>query len=295
VESVADWNEIAEQIHHSTGEPFTASEHRGVGGGSINDAYVVSDGTQQYFVKLNRANRADMFEAEAAGLAEMAKSQSVRVPQPICLGVSGVNSYIVLEYLELGNGDSANALGQQLADMHRTTQERFGWDRNNTIGSTEQVNTWTDDWVEFYGRHRLLFQLGLPGAQHYGKQLIAAGEELVDNLGVFFETYRPLPSLLHGDLWGGNYATTRDGAPVIFDPAVYYGDREADIAMTELFGGFGRRFYDAYNEAWPLDPGYGVRKILYNLYHVLNHLNLFGGGYGGQAYSMIGRLQAEYR
>ena len=290
-----DWNDIAEQIHTATGKPFAPSDHRGVGGGSINDAYLVTDGTQKYFVKLNSANRVDMFEAEAAGLAEMEKSRSVRVPKPICHGVSDSNSFIVLEYLELGRGDSANALGQQLADMHRSTQERFGWDRDNTIGSTVQVNTWSEDWIGFYGKLRLLVQLNLPGAQNYGKQLLAAGEELVDNLDVFFESYRPVPSLLHGDLWGGNYATMSDGDPVIFDPAVYYGDREADIAMTELFGGFGRRFYDAYNEAWPLDPGYAVRKTLYNLYHVLNHLNLFGGGYGGQAYSMIGRLQSEYR
>ncbi|MGW8247428.1 MAG: fructosamine kinase family protein [Acidiferrobacterales bacterium] len=290
-----DWNHIAERIQHATGKHFAASSHRGVGGGSINDAYVVSGKDQKYFVKLNRPNLVDMFEAEAAGLAEIANSESVRVPQPICYGVGDGNSFIVLEYLELGNGDSAQALGRQLAAMHRTTREQFGWDRDNTIGSTKQVNNWTEDWIEFYGQHRLLFQLGLPGAQRFGQQLIAAGEELVDNLGVFFEAYQPVPSLLHGDLWGGNYATTRDGAPVIFDPAVYYGDRETDIAMTELFGGFGGRFYDAYNEAWPLDPGYRIRKTLYNLYHVLNHLNLFGGGYGGQAYSMIGRLQSEYR
>ena len=292
---MTDWNDIAEQIHLATGTPFTASSHRGVGGGSINDAYMISDGEQKYFVKLNRAQLVDMFEAEAAGLAEIAASLSVRVPRPICHGVSGNNSFIVLEYLELVSGESANALGQQLANMHQTTRERFGWDRDNTIGSTPQSNTWSDDWIEFYGKQRLLFQLGLPGAQRFGMQLVSAGEELVDNLGVFFESYHPDPSLLHGDLWGGNYATTRNGGPVIFDPAVYYGDREADIAMTELFGGFGRQFYDAYNEAWPLDPGYAVRKTLYNLYHVLNHLNLFGGGYGNQANSMIGRLQSEYR
>ena len=289
------WNEIAEKISTATGEPFIASEHRGIGGGSINDAYLVTDDRRKYFVKLNRSTLIDMFEAEAAGLAELAAGQSVRVPQPICHGVSGNHSFIVLEYLELGNGDSSQALGQQLAAMHRVTRPQFGWDRNNTIGSTPQINDWCDGWVEFYGTRRLLFQLQLPGAQRYGKQLVSAGEELVENLGVFFESYRPQVSLLHGDLWGGNYATTQAGTPVIFDPAVYYGDRETDIAMTELFGGFGRRFYDAYNETWPLDPGYEIRKTLYNLYHVLNHLNLFGGGYGGQAYSMIGRLQSEYR
>jgi len=290
-----NWSHIAEQIHQATGKHFTASSYQSVGGGSINDAFILADHSQKYFVKLNQPKLVDMFAAEAAGLAEMASTKSVRVPQPICHGASDSHSFIVLEYLELANGDSSLALGQQLAAMHRTTREQFGWDRDNTIGSTEQINTWTADWIEFYGRHRLLFQLGLPGAQRFGRQLLSAGEELVDNLGVFYESYQPEPSLLHGDLWGGNYATARDGAPVIFDPAVYYGDREADIAMTELFGGFGRGFYDAYNAAWPLDPGYSVRRTLYNLYHVLNHLNLFGGGYGSQAYSMIGRLQSEYR
>ena len=292
---MADWNDIAKQISTATGKPFAANGHRSIGGGSINDAYLIANDNQKYFVKLNRSSLVDMFKAEAAGLTEIANSQSVRVPQPVCHGVSGNNGFIVLEYLELGSGDSSQTLGQQLAAMHRHTQQQFGWDRDNTIGSTEQINTWNDNWIEFFGKHRLLFQLHLPGAQRYDKQLVSAGEELVENLGLFFESYQPQASLLHGDLWGGNYATMRDGAPVVFDPAVYYGDREADIAMTELFGGFGRRFYDAYNEAWPLDPGYGTRKTLYNLYHVLNHLNLFGGGYGGQAYSMIGRLQSEYR
>jgi len=290
-----DWKEIANQIQSVTGIPFSANDHRGVGGGSINDAYVLSDNNRKFFVKLNRPSLLGMFEAEAAGLAEMASSQSVRVPSPVCSGISDDNSFIVLEYLEFGSGDSSQILGQQMATMHRSTGDRFGWKRDNTIGSTPQPNVWLDDWVEFYSKQRLLFQLNLPGANRYGSQLVSAGEELAENLDVFFKTYQPQPSLLHGDLWGGNYATLRDGSPVIFDPAVYYGDREADIAMTELFGGFGSRFYDAYNDAWPLDPGYRVRKTLYNLYHVLNHLNLFGGGYGSQAMSMIGRLQSEYR
>lgn len=292
---MTDWNDIAERITEATGEEFSPADHRSIGGGSINDAYIVADGERKFFVKLNRADLLDMFEAEAEGLEELASSNSVRVPRPVCYGTSGANSYLVMEYLELGRGDSAAALGQHLAQMHRTGNDRFGWRRDNTIGTTPQPNTWCENWIEFYGTHRLGYQLQLPGARHYGSQLIAAGEELIDNLSAFFDTYQPEPSLLHGDLWGGNYATAVDGSPVIFDPAVYFGDREADIAMTELFGGFGSHFYDSYNEAWPMDPGYSIRKTLYNLYHVLNHLNLFGGGYGGQAYSMIARLRSEYR
>ena len=290
-----DWNDIAEHIARATGGPFKPTERSSVVGGSINDAYVIGDDEQSYFVKLNTANRVDMFEAEAEGLREMAQTNSVRVPVPVCFGTSGSNSFIAMEYLELGHGDSSAALGQHLTEMHRATRDRFGWHRDNTIGSTAQINTWTEDWIEFYGTHRLGYQLGLPGAQSYGKRLLDTGEELIANLSVFFSDFQPAPSLLHGDLWGGNYSTAADGAPVIYDPALYYGDREADIAMTELFGGFGSRFYDSYNAAWQLDPGYRVRKTLYNLYHILNHLNLFGGGYGAQARSMMDQLQAEYR
>jgi len=290
-----DWNDIADKITLATGQPFRPGEKRPVGGGSINEAWKISEDSRTYFVKLNSAHRVDMFEAESEGLNEIANSHSVRVPQPVCYGRSGNNSYIVMEYLELGHGDSAAALGQQLAQMHRTRAEIFGWSRDNTIGSTPQINTESGDWVEFYGDHRLGYQLSLPGARGYGRRMQDDGERLIAHLPAFFTDYQPQPSLLHGDLWGGNYATDISGAPVIYDPAVYYGDREADIAMTELFGGFGSRFYDAYNEAWPLDPGYAVRKTLYNLYHVLNHLNLFGGGYGGQAQTMIGRLLSELR
>jgi protein-ribulosamine 3-kinase len=290
-----DWIDISTQIAQATGKPFQSNHQQAVGGGSINSAYRLSDGSQDYFVKLNSSSLVDMFAAEAEGLGEIATSRTVRVPRPICYGASGSNSFIAMEYISMGHGDSASMLGEKLAALHRTSRDQFGWHRDNTIGSTPQVNNWNNNWVDFYGSHRLGYQLGLPGAQHYGGHLVTAGEELIENLGRFFDTYQPTPSLLHGDLWGGNYATAGNGEPVIFDPAVYFGDREADIAMTELFGGFGRRFYDAYNASWPLDQGYGIRKILYNLYHVLNHLNLFGGGYGAQAYAMLGQLQSEYR
>jgi len=290
-----DWSDIASQIQQATGEKFAPDNHRSIGGGSINDAYLLSNERQTYFVKLNRAVLLDMFAAEAEGLDEMAATNSVRVPRPVCHGISGSNSFIVMEYIPMGHGDSAAELGERLAAMHHSTRDQFGWHRDNTIGSTPQPNNWTVDWVDFYGNHRLGYQLQLPGARAFGRQLVSGGEELIDNLGAFFVDYQPQASLLHGDLWGGNYATAASGEPVIFDPAVYYGDREADIAMTELFGGFGNRFYQSYNNSWPLDSGYAVRKTLYNLYHVLNHLNLFGGGYGSQAQSMIGQLRAEYR
>jgi len=235
-----------------------------------------------------------MFEAEAQGLREIAATGTVRVPRPVCTGSDHSQAWIVLEYLSLGSATrgAMGRLGEQLAALHRNTSTYCGWTRDNTIGSTPQVNTPTPDWIEFWRRHRLGFQLDLAARNGYGGALQRDGAELIERLPEFFAGYRPAASLLHGDLWGGNASAGADGAPVIFDPAVYYGDREADLAMTELFGGFPRDFYDGYAATWPLDPGYRRRRDLYNLYHVLNHLNLFGGGYRAQAQGMIRALLA---
>jgi protein-ribulosamine 3-kinase len=176
--------------------------------------------------------------------------------------------------------------------MHRATSGRFGWHRDNTIGATPQLNAWESDWIVFWQTYRLGYQLDLAARSGHGGQLQRRGGLLLERLPALFD-HAPVPSLLHGDLWGGNFSGDAEGNPVIFDPACYYGDREADLAMTELFGGFSGRFYSAYRAAWPLDPGYDTRKTLYNLYHILNHLNLFGGGYGSQAERMIDRLLAE--
>jgi protein-ribulosamine 3-kinase len=201
----------------------------------------------------------------------------VRVPKVFSHGVEGGQAYLLLEYLDLqGNGDFA-ALGRMLATLHRKTATRFGWQRDNYIGATPQANGWCDDWAEFWRERRLRPQFERAGLK------LEFAEKLLEN-------HRPQPSLLHGDLWNGNVGFTPEG-PVIFDPAVYYGDREADLAMTELFGGFPREFYQAYRQAWPLPPGYEKRKHLYNLYHLLNHLNLFGGGYLGQVNATLRLLR----
>ena len=286
---------IARAITQATGEIFRPEGRRGVSGGDINTAEVLEGGGGRYFVKLNDVARLAMFEAESEGLAEITNSKSVRVPQPICLGTHDSQAFLVLEYLDIVHsaGKSEELLGRQLATMHRSTTNEFGWRRDNTIGSTPQINTAEHDWLTFYREHRLRFQLELAARNSPGGKLLRRGEQLLERLPVFFANYKPLASLLHGDLWGGNHAALRDGTPVIFDPAVYYGDRETDIAMTELFGGYNPGFYAAYNDAWPLDAGYRVRKNLYNLYHVLNHFNLFGGGYGGQGERMIEMLLSE--
>lgn len=284
------WSKISQHIARATGTPFEARQQHSIGGGCINSAYIVSDGAQSYFVKTNTLDKYAMFAAEAAGLQVICASRSIRAPHPICQGTTDDLHYLVLEYiaLEAGNNTSAAKLGEQLAAMHRVTASRFGWDRDNAIGATPQINTWGDDWVHFFGEHRLRFQLDL--ATRNGYPYSAKGGKLIDRLADFFQTYRPQPALLHGDLWGGNWAEDTQGQPVIFDPALYFGDRETDIAMTELFGGFPPAFYRAYTAAYPLDAGYDTRKDLYNLYHILNHYNLFGGAYGRQATQIIDRL-----
>ncbi len=291
------WETLAKRITADTGQTFDLAGHGEARGGCINRAAVVSarDG-RRYFVKLNDVALLAMFAAEAEGLRDLARTQAVRVPQPVCTGSAEGQAFLVLEYLEL-SGDHKRAqemLGCQLAAMHRVMHSRFGWRRDNTIGSTPQTNHWNDDWIEFYRERRLRFQFEL-AAKRGKTRLQALGEQLLERLPAFFATYRPVASLLHGDLWSGNAGATRAGEPVIFDPAVYFGDREADLAMTELFGGFTPRFYRAYRDAWPLDSGYEVRKTLYNLYHVLNHFNLFGGGYGTQAERMMQQLLSELR
>jgi len=288
------WQMIAEQITQITGKPFQPLEPREIGGGCINTAVRLLDGERTYFVKLNQASKLSMFAAEMEGLHALAESHTLRVPEPLCNGVANGQAYLVMEYIEMARAgrDSNVQAGRQLAEMHRTTQAAFGWHRDNTIGSTPQSNDVCDDWVDFWRDRRLGFQLRLAAQNGYGGGLQQKGERLLDHLQVLID-HRPQPSLLHGDLWGGNLAYDKAGRPVIFDPAVYYGDREADLAMTELFGGFGNAFYDAYCESWPLDPGYATRKVLYNLYHILNHLNLFGGGYLAQANGMLERLLSE--
>jgi len=287
------WSAIADAIASATGMPFKLEYRAEIGGGCINSAYHIEGRGLAYFVKVNGPHQANMFAAESAALQEIANTGTVRAPRPICHGTNHDASWLVLEYITLVPRGDFSALGQQLAAMHRVTAGRFGWWRDNTIGATPQINTPTADWGAFWGEHRLGFQLRLAATNGYRGGLQREGEKLLAKLPELLANHRPQPSLLHGDLWSGNVAFDQAGQPVVFDPATYYGDREADLAMTELFGGFSEDFYAAYREAFALDAGYAVRKDLYNLYHVLNHLNLFGGGYLAQAERLIARLLAE--
>jgi fructosamine-3-kinase len=252
-----------------------------VSGGCIHECFKVTIRGRAFFLKSSDARLADNFAAEADGLAAL-RSRGMRVPGPVSHGRAGGRAYLLLEHLDLRMAGDWAALGRMLAQGHRKPGPGFGWHRDNYIGATPQQNGWRGDWTGFWRERRLRPQLEL--ARRNGFNLGRGDFDAILN------DHRPQPSLLHGDLWSGNAGFAKDG-PVVFDPAVYYGDREADVAMTELFGGFPREFYDAYEGAYPLESGYALRKHLYNLYHLLNHLNLFGAGYLGRVEKTLGLLR----
>ena len=240
------------------------------------------------FVKRGPASAFDRFDAEAEGLRKLAAANAIRVPKVVDVGIDGDHAFIALEKINFERASDASnrLLGEQLASLHRCTAEEFGWHRDNTIGLTQQNNLRSSDWISFFREQRLEFQLELAASNGFAGELQTHGRKLCDHLPALFEDYEPVASLLHGDLWAGNWGVT-NGEPIIFDPAVHYGDRESDIAMTRLFGGFGQAFYEAYESAWPMAEGFEVRQKLYQLYHVLNHLNLFGGAYLVQAMGLL--------
>ena len=292
---MSNLDNIVQDIERTTGSKIDDYQLTSIGGGSINTAYKLQSTDSALFIKLNKPSLVSMFEAEALGLQELRALGCVRVPEVICCGQADGHSYIAMEFITLGSfrGHAPQRLGQQLAHLHQQPQAYFGWHIDNTIGSTPQHNDREHDWPTFWQQQRLAKQLTFAANNGAGGSLQKKGQKLLENLAVFFDGYTPIPSLLHGDLWSGNAAADEQGNPVMFDPASYYGDRETDIAMTELFGGFNTDFYSAYQAEYPLDSGYKVRKTLYNLYHILNHFNLFGGGYQSQAESMIDILLAE--
>ena len=246
-----------------------------VGGGCIHRCYRVGEG----FLKVNDGTMADAFAAEANGLAAL-RSAGCTAPEPIEHGIDGGEAYLLMQWLDLRSTGDFAALGRMLARLHQSTGKQFGWARDNFIGSTPQKNSPCTSWAQFWREQRLAPQLALAAEQGHRIEIGRVCELL--------EKHEPQPSLVHGDLWSGNVGFVADAAPVLFDPAVYYGDAEVDMAMTELFGGFPPAFYSAYG---PMRPGYETRKHLYNLYHLLNHLNLFGGGYLAQVKSTLGLLR----
>jgi protein-ribulosamine 3-kinase len=288
---------LSREITALSGSSCAPEPQRSVAGGSINSCYRWLGAGGAMFVKVTARAAYGTFEAEAAGLAELHQARALRVPRVLACGHTDDAAFLALEWIEARrtDGECEGRLGAGLAALHAVTAPRFGWVRDNTIGRTPQANGWLRGWVEFFRERRLRPQLALAAQNGFAGLLGARGERLLAALPALFGGHAPAASLLHGDLWGGNWLAAASGEPVIFDPAVYYGDRETDIAMTRLFGGFGAAFYRCYQAAAPLAAGAGVRGELYNLYHVLNHANLFGGGYPRQACAIIDRLLAQVR
>ena len=294
---------LAQRIAQSIGDALeihlepTATER--VAGGCIHEAWKLTgetaEGTRHFFVKANAMDAKPMLAAEADGLAAIRAAACIRVPDTVVLDGDEERAWLVLEWLELASLSprSAAALGTALAAQHRLPQSQFGWEKDNFIGASPQANGFAHDWLDFWRDKRLVAQLRMAARNRLPSKTIDRGERLAADCDALFRNYKPERSLLHGDLWGGNASSLPDATPVVFDPAVYVGDRECDIAMTELFGGFPRDFMAAYSTAWPLDDGYRARRDFYNLYHVLNHANLFAGGYVAQAGAQIERLLAE--
>jgi len=290
-----DIDSLKTDLLRSAGLRLADSRPTPVGGGSINRAYRIRTDRGHVFLKLNRPSALPLFEAEALGLSALGASDGPRVPRVLGLGATADLAYLALEWIELSSRTCAaeTALGRALARQHRATATSFGWTRDNAIGSTPQLNTPDADWHAFFRDRRLRFQLELAVTNGLPRTLRLHIERIMEAPD-FLGEHEPVPSLLHGDLWGGNWGATAEGEPVIFDPAVYFGDREADLAMTRLFGGFGDGFYAAYEAEWPLDPGWAERVDVYNLYHLLNHFNLFGGTYLGAVESAVRRIEAAF-
>lgn len=280
-----DWDRLAERIRTATGAAFRIDKTTAVSGGCIHHARILH-GTngERYFLKYNHRSHLDAFAGEADGLEAIAATGSIRAPKPILLGTLGEHAFLVLEYIAFdASRKNWVRMGEQLADLHRHSAPTFGWQRDNWIGSTPQINRPSPDWPTFFRDCRLAPQIELAARQ--GMELPDA-RRLLDEIPRLLGDHSPAPALVHGDLWCGNVGFSA-GQPVLFDPAIHFADRECDLAMARLFGGFPVAFHQAYDATWPLPADAHRRRPLYQLYHVLNHANLFGGAYRQQAKALI--------
>lgn len=252
-------------------------------GGCISRAEFIQVGDGRDFFVKSHPNGKDVFREEAKGLEAIRQLQQVRVPEPIAVGEAEDGPCLILEFVRSSRQKGSRffeTFGRQLAQLHqKSRQHQYGWTSDNFIGSTRQQNTHSDSWVDFFRQSRLQFQMHLARGHGYSSPEL---DRAVDALCARLEDLLDVndgASLLHGDLWSGNYLVDESGSPTLIDPAVYFGHREAELSMTQLFGGFPDAFYSAYDEAWPMQPGWQDRTELYQLYHLLNHLNLFGPSY----------------
>jgi protein-ribulosamine 3-kinase len=261
-------------------------------GGCINHSGKLTTSTGNFFLKWNsEAKYPGMFKAEAKGLHLLINTKVIRIPKVVLQDVADSWQFILMEFVD-GKPPSPSwqdDLGRMLADLHHNSAPNYGLDQHNYIGSLHQLNTPSTDWIEFFCEYRLKTQLKLALDQHkITKQILHQFDVLFGKLSSVLPVEKP--SLLHGDLWRGNLISDELGNPCLIDPAVYYGNREAEIAFTLLFGGFSDNFYSAYQEAFPLQPGFPERIDIYNLYPLLVHVNLFSGRYLSQVVSILNRL-----
>lgn len=269
---------------------------RALSGGSAAAAWRLQTPQRACFVKTLPAAQAKMLTDEAEGLAALDKTGTVRLPEVVGLGQAGNTAWLALEYLALQPRAEATdrRLGHQLARLHGHGDEQHGWHSDNHIGANRQINTRDSCWTRFFARNRLEFQFDLLIEKTGGAHLRALKQRVIAAWRRCAENHCPQPALLHGDLWSGNAAAVDERQPVIYDPTVHYGDRECDLAMTRLFGGFGQAFYRAYQETWPLPPGAAERQGFYRLYHLLNHAHLFGSAYRAAAENLARQLSARH-
>ncbi len=292
-----DWKNLSLSINTQLEQQTLPSIHivsaHAIQGGDSHTSYQLHTQDKNYFLKCSAVQNAPMLQTEQHSLTALLQSNTLTCPTPYASGIFEESAWLLMEFIQLSQeGDDAQR-GRDLGFMHQQINHKslpFGWFEDNFIGQTVQRNTWSSDWIHFYGQHRLLPQLELSQLKGAPNTLYQSGCQLIEALPFWFQDYQPEASLLHGDLWAGNSAFTPQGEPVFFDPACYYGDRETDLAMTELFNGFGSEFYTGYNEMFPVDHGYPQRKPLYQLYHLLNHFNLFGGHYLKQSETYIKQL-----
>ncbi|RDE27322.1 fructosamine kinase [Parageobacillus thermoglucosidasius] len=272
---------LREALQH-IGDSTPIQQYRRIHGGDINDSFSVLSGKQHYFIKIRRFPPPRFFECEKTGLETLRSAGAIRVPR--VYGVKETNDYgfLILEWIEgKETKKTVEQLGHAIARLHQCYGSSFGFAEDNYIGLLPQKNGWYKNWVDYFRECRLLPQIEL--AEQKGRMPLQRRNKL-EKLLSSLERWLPkdcFPSLLHGDLWGGNWIAGASGVPYLIDPSVFYGHYEFEIAFTELFGGFPSRFYEAYNELMPLSSDYHERKQLYQLFYLLVHLNLFGESYGG--------------
>jgi fructosamine-3-kinase len=285
------WNIIEQTITQQLGERFTIKHKQPVSGGDINLSFWLSDYHHNYFVKLNDKSHLNHFESEAYALTQIKQLKQISCPDVIATGTTLDKSFLILNYISFDNATTNSwfTFGQQLAQMHQNSSHgQFGWQHDNYIGDTLQPNEWQSNWRTFFSEQRIGWQLQLLAEKSLKLGNI---EHIVDVCHDALLHHTVTPSLVHGDLWLGNFGFQGQES-YIFDPASYYGDREVDIAMTELFGRLPFEFYQGYQAVYPLSTSYEQRKLVYNFYHILNHANLFGGIYIEQSKASLARIMA---